>query len=90
MDEYEAVLSVYQAQNAIQIARSAGAEKYAAETLQKAQQLYQQAVDLQGKKSASRQIVTAAREAAQTAEDARAISAKRQENERSRAGPPGS
>jgi hypothetical protein len=90
MDEYEAVLSVYQAQNAIQIAKSAGAEKYAGETLQKAQQLYQQAVDLQGKKSASRQIVTAAREAAQTAEDARAISAKRQENERSRVGPPGS
>jgi hypothetical protein len=90
MDEYEALLSVYQAQNAIQIAKAAGAEKYAADTLQKAQQLYQQAVELQGKKSASRQIVTSAREAAQTAEDARAISAKRQENERSRIAPPGS
>jgi hypothetical protein len=90
MDEYEALLSVYQAQNAIQIAKAAGAEKYAADTLRKAEQLYRQAADLQGKKSASRQIVTAAREAAQTAEDARAISAKRQENERSRILPPGS
>jgi len=90
MDEYEALLSVYQAQNAIQIARAAGAEKYATDTLQKAEQLYRQAVDLQGKKSASHQVVTAAREAAQTAEDARAISAKRQENERSRIAPPGS
>ena len=90
MDEYEALLSVYQAQNAIQIAKAAGAEKYATDTLQKAEQLYRQAVDLQGKKSASHQVVTAAREAAQTAEDARAISAKRQENERSRIAPPGS
>jgi len=84
MEEYEAVLSVYQAQNAIQIAKSVGAEKYAGDTLQKAEQLYQQAVDLQSKKSSSRQVVTAAREAAQTAEDARAISAKRQDGERSR------
>lgn len=88
MGEYEALLSVYQAQNAIQIAKSAGADRYAPDTLQKAEQLYQQAVALQSQKSASRQIVTAAREAAQTAEDARAISVKRQDGERSRTAPP--
>jgi hypothetical protein len=88
MGQYEAMVAVYQAQNAIQIARAEGADKYAADSLQKAEQLYQQAVDMQAKKSGSRQIVTAAREAAQAAEDARAISAKRQQSERSRAAPP--
>ena len=78
MGEYEALVATYQAQNAIQIARAAGADKYAAGTLQKAEQLYRQAVDMQAKKPSSRQIVTMAREAAQAAEDARAISTKRQ------------
>ena len=88
MAEYEAVLSVYQAQNAIQIAKAAGAGQYAADTLEKAEQLYQQAVELQTQKSSSRQVVTAAREAAQTAEDARAISAKRQRSSGDRSAPP--
>ncbi len=79
MGEYEAVVATYQAQNAIQIAKAAGADKYAADSLQKAEQLYRQAVLLQAKKSSSRQIVTVAREAAQAAEDARAISTKRQQ-----------
>jgi hypothetical protein len=87
MDRYEAQVAVYQAQNAIQIAKSAGA--YAANTLQKAEQLYQQAVELNTKKSNSRDVVTAAREAAQTAEDARAITVKRQQ-EGGRTAPPGS
>ena len=91
MDRYEAQVAVYQAQNAIQIAKSAGAGKYAADTLQKAEQLYQQAVELNAKKSNGHDVVTAAREAAQTAEDARAISIKRQdESEGSRSAPPGS
>lgn len=91
MGRYEAQVAVYQAQNAIQIAKSAGADKYAADTLQKAEQLYQQAVELNTKKSSSRDVVTAAREAAQTAEDARAISLKRQDDgDRSRTAPPGS
>jgi len=91
MDRYEAQVAVYQAQNAIQIAKSAGAGTYAADTLQKAEQLYQQAVELNAKKSTTREVVTAAREAAQTAEDARAITVKRlQEGERGRTAPPGS
>ncbi len=90
MGEYEALVATYQAQNAIQIAKAAGADKYAAGTLQKAEQLYRQAVDMQTKKPSSRQIVTVAREAAQAAEDARAISTKRQQGETGAAPPPGS
>lgn len=88
MGEYEALVATYQAQNAIQFARAAGADKYAADTLQKAEQLYRQAVDLQATKSSSRQIVTVAREAAQAAEDARVISTKRQQGEISAIPPP--
>jgi len=78
MEQYEAVLAIYQAQNAIQIAKAAGADHYAADSLSKAEQLYQQALTSQAQKAQSRQIVMTAREAAQAAEDARAISTKRQ------------
>jgi hypothetical protein len=84
LDQYEAVVAVYQAQNALQIARAEGADRYAAETLQKAEQLYQQAERLQGQKGGSRQVVTAAREAAQTAEDARTIALRRKAQEQNR------
>lgn len=77
MDQYEAMLALYQALNAIQIARSAGADKSAAETMRRAEELYEEARRLQSENAGSRQVVTAARQAAQTAEDARAIQAKR-------------
>ena len=79
MDQYEAVVAIYQAQNAIQIARVAGADHYAPETFQKAQQLYRNAEYYRDKKADSKTIVMTAREAAQAAEDARAIAAKRQQ-----------
>ncbi len=72
-DEYEAVLALYQAQNALQIARAEGADRYAASTLRKAGQLYADAQKLQGDKGESRRVVMMAREAAQAAGDARAI-----------------
>jgi hypothetical protein len=72
-DKYEAVLALYQAQNALQIARADGADRYAADTLQKAEQLYAQAQKLQTDKGESKRVVTMAREAAQTAGDARNI-----------------
>jgi hypothetical protein len=75
IDQYEAVLALYQAQNALQIARSEGADKYAADTLRKADQLYQEAQKLQGDKTQSKRVVTLAREAAQAAGDARSIAA---------------
>jgi hypothetical protein len=77
MEEYEAMLALYQALNAIQIARAAGADQSAAETMRRAEQLYEEARRLQSGNARSRQVVMTARQAAQTAEDARAIQVKR-------------
>jgi hypothetical protein len=79
VDQYEALLALYQAQNALQIAKAAEADRYASESFQKAEQLYRQAQNYQSQKSASKHVVMTAREATQAAEDARAISVKRQE-----------
>ncbi len=57
-DQYEAVVAMYQAQNALQIARADGADKYAAETLDKAQKLYDQAQTMQNGKTGSKQVIT--------------------------------
>ena len=77
MEQYEAMLALYQALNAIQIARAAGADQSAAEVMRRAEQLYEEARRLQSGNAKSRQVVMTARQAAQTAEDARAIQAKR-------------
>ena len=53
MDEYEKLLEVYQAQNAVQIARSAGADQYAADTFIKAEQLLRTAQDFPSTESGS-------------------------------------
>jgi flagellar motor protein MotB len=82
MDRYESLLEVYEAQNAVQIARSMGADKYAAETFTRSEQLLRQAQEYQARKADRSTVVTAARQAAQTAEDARAITIqKKHENE---------
>ena len=81
MDRYEAILEMYEAQNAIGIAQAANAEKYAPQTLAKAQQLYDSARRLDLIKAASSVIVQDAREAAQTAEDARMIAERRRDEE---------
>lgn len=82
MDQYEALIELYQAQNAVQIARSLDADRYAPETYNKAVQLLQRAQNLQAQKMSMRTVVTVARDAAQTAEDARAITVKRRDEER--------
>src|SRR5262245_30598199 len=81
MHEYEALLELYQAQNAIAIARTGYAEQYAPNTLAKAQQLLDEARRLQRLKGNSSLVVQNAREAAQTAEDARVISERRRRDE---------
>jgi hypothetical protein len=73
MDRYNALLETYQAQNAVQMAESIGAGRYAEETLAKAQRLLRQAQDLYARKAPSKDVIVAARESAQTAEDARAL-----------------
>jgi outer membrane protein OmpA-like peptidoglycan-associated protein len=80
-DRYEAVLELYQAENAVQIARSLGADQYAPESMSKAQALLSQAQNMDARKMDPHAIVSAARESAQMAEDARAIAVKRREEE---------
>jgi len=80
-DRYEALLEVYQAQNAVQIASSAGADQYAADTFKKAQALLSDAQSLESRRAGRSNVVTVARQAAQTAEDARAIALKRKQDE---------
>jgi outer membrane protein OmpA-like peptidoglycan-associated protein len=73
---------LHEARNAVQIAKAAGAEKYASDSFQKASQLLQQSETSLSHKGDKKQIEMSAREAVQTAEDARAITVKRREEER--------
>ncbi|MFN7994166.1 MAG: OmpA family protein [Bryobacteraceae bacterium] len=73
-------VEIYEARNAVQIAQSSGADKYAADTFQKAQTTLKQAEDYLRRKQRKPAIMIA-RETAQTAEDSRVISLKRQEDE---------
>jgi flagellar motor protein MotB len=81
MNRYEALLELYEAQNATAIARAASAEQYAPQTFAKAQELLSNAQRLESGKAASSLVVQLAREAAQTAEDARTIAEKRRQEE---------
>lgn len=74
-------LELYEARNAVQIARAIGADRHAAETFQKAEGSLQQAEAYQTRKAGKKPVTMSAREAVQTAEDARAIAVKRQEEE---------
>ena len=82
MDRYEALLELYEARNAAGIAGAANAEQYAPQTYQKAQEQLAEAQRLQDSKAASSLVVQMAREAAQTAEDARVIAEKRRQEEK--------
>jgi outer membrane protein OmpA-like peptidoglycan-associated protein len=66
-------LELYEAQNAVQIAQAAGADQYAADTMRTAKTALENAEGLDSKKSNRKQTITFAREAVQTAEDARII-----------------
>src|SRR6185312_2085807 len=74
MSEYETTSQIYQAMNAVQIARAAGAAKYAPEVMSKAEDQLRNAQALQSQKVDKSLVIMAAREAAQTAEDARTLS----------------
>jgi outer membrane protein OmpA-like peptidoglycan-associated protein len=75
-------LELYEARNAVQIARWTGAETYAPDTLLKATQGLQNAEGYLKGKSGSKPIGTVAREAVQMAEDARIITVKKMEEVR--------
>lgn len=64
---------LYEAQNAVQLARVAGAQKYATDSFQKAQDALQQSLKYQVQKAGQKPVITMAREACLRAEDARVI-----------------
>ena len=74
-------LELYEARNAVQIARWTGAEQYAGDTFQKAVQGLENAEGYLIGKAGKKPIGTVAREAVQMAEDARIITVKKIEEE---------
>jgi outer membrane protein OmpA-like peptidoglycan-associated protein len=70
-------LSLYEARNAVAISQSAGAPQYAGPSFQKAQELLKEAENSERRKAPRKSVDVYAREAVQTAEDARSIAVKR-------------
>jgi outer membrane protein OmpA-like peptidoglycan-associated protein len=77
-----APLDIYEARNAVAIAKSRGAENYAPEIFSKASSSLQMAENSLASKAEKKAIVTNARQTIQFAEDARLLSSQRQEAER--------
>ena len=75
-------LDVYEARNAVEIAKSRGAEKYAPEVFSKASSSLQMTENALTSKSDKKVILTNSRQTIQFAEDARLLSSQRQEAER--------
>ena len=75
-------LDLYEARNAVRIAKWAGADVSAAPSFDKASKLLEQAEAYKTGNNGSQLIVTSAREAVQTAEDARLITLKNQADAR--------
>ena len=78
-------VELFQARNAVRIARNAGAEKYAGPSLVKAGGQLQSAEDLYRQKRDKKMVVADARDAVQTAEEARVISVKQKAEEEAQA-----
>jgi hypothetical protein len=76
MPEYDAILALYEARNAVQIARADGADQFAADTLAKAQQYLSDAEAQYARKIDFDNVTTTAHQAVQAASDARAIALK--------------
>jgi outer membrane protein OmpA-like peptidoglycan-associated protein len=75
-------LDMYEARNAVDIAKSQGAPQYASDIYAKATSSLQQAENALSSKADKSQIITIARQTIQFAEDSRALAAERQEAER--------
>jgi outer membrane protein OmpA-like peptidoglycan-associated protein len=75
-------LELYEARNAVRIAQWTGAKEFAADSLNKAEVNLQNAEDLQAHRGNKKSEITDAREAVQTAEDARIITVKKIDEKR--------
>lgn len=85
MREYQAISELYQARNAVGVAESVKARQDASDSFARAQSLLTEAERMHNSKADYRLVVQRAREAAQTAEDARVIALKRQQQRRAAA-----
>ena len=72
---------LYEAENAVQLARIAGADRYAAESFRQAQAALDQARQYQSQKPGQKPVITMAREAVVRAEDARVVALRREHDE---------
>jgi outer membrane protein OmpA-like peptidoglycan-associated protein len=77
-----APLDLLEARNAVAIAKAAGAQQYAPDSLTKAEDMLQRAEDYLQRKQGRTPIGTAARGASQMAEDARVLTLQRKQQER--------
>ena len=77
-DEYEVIVELYQARNAVQLAKADGADLYAKESFDRAEAQLREAEQVYAADPKGKAVVTLAREATQTAEDARLNAARRQ------------
>jgi outer membrane protein OmpA-like peptidoglycan-associated protein len=75
-------LEMYEARNAVDIAKSHGADKYAADILAKAEGSLKAAENLLASKAGKKEIISTARQTVQLSEDARILTVQRQEEER--------
>ena len=75
-------LEMYEARNAVEIAKSRGADKYAPEIFTKAESSLKMAENSLARKANKKEIVSTARQAVQFSEDARALAVQRQDEER--------
>jgi outer membrane protein OmpA-like peptidoglycan-associated protein len=75
-------LEMYEARNAVEIAKSRGADKYAPEIFSKAEGSLKMAENSLASKADKNAVISTARQTAQFSEDARALAAQRQEEER--------
>ncbi len=75
-------LELYEARNAVQIARATGADRFASDTFSKAENSLTQAEAYHARKAGRKSVAMTSRVAVQTAEDSRAIAVKRQEEDR--------
>jgi len=84
MPEYEAILALYEARNAVQIARADGADRFAADSLAKAQQYLSDAEAQYSRKTDFDNVTTIAHRAVQAASDARVIALRHNGNSAAR------
>jgi hypothetical protein len=82
LDTKSVPLQMYEARNAVDIAKSREADKYAGEFFSRAEGSLKMAEDLLQKKSDKNEIISVARQAVQFSEDARAQAVDKQEQER--------